>query len=96
MAKKTPLSSSADTEDAPTLGADHYTEWIRCAKEGRPMCLPIGFASHLTELALLGTLALRTRKVPEWDAAAMRVTNEASVNQFVDPAYRAPWKLPNL
>jgi hypothetical protein len=45
------------------------------------MCLPIGFASHLTELALLGTLALRTRKVPEWDA---------------DPAYRAPWKLPNL
>jgi hypothetical protein len=34
--------------------------------------------------------------VLEWDAAAMRVTNEASVNQFVDPAYRAPWKLPNL
>jgi hypothetical protein len=58
-------------QPAPTLGrvekADHYTEWIRCAKEGRPTCLPIEFASHLTELALLGTLALRTRKVLEWD-----------------------------
>jgi hypothetical protein len=87
-------------QPAPTLGridtADHYTEWIRCAKGGRPTCLPIGFASHLTELTLLGTLALRTRKVLEWDATAMRVTNEASANQFVEPAYRAPWKLPNL
>ena len=85
-------------QPAPTLPrvekADHYTEWTRCAKEGRPTCLPIEFASHLTELALLGTLALRTRKVLEWDPAAMRVTNEASANQFVDPAYRAPWKLP--
>ena len=87
-------------QPAPTLGriekADHYTEWIRCANEGRPACLPIGFASHLTELTLLGTLALRTRKVLEWDATALRVTNEASANQFVEPAYRAPWKLPNL
>ena len=55
-----------------------------------------GLATHLTELTLLGTLALRTRKVLEWDATAMRVTNEASANQFVEPAYRAPWKLPNL
>jgi hypothetical protein len=85
-------------QPAPTLPrvekADHYTEWTRCVKEGRPTCLPIEFASHLTELALLGTLALRTRKVLEWDTAAMRVTNDASPNQFIEPAYREPWKLP--
>ena len=44
--------------------------------------------------ALLGTLALRTRKVLEWDTAAMRVTNAAGANRFVEPAYREPWKLP--
>jgi len=81
-------------QPAPTLGrvekADHYTESIRCAKEGRPTCLPIEFASHLTELALLGTLALRTRKVLEWDTAAMRVTDEVSVNQFADPRTALP------
>jgi hypothetical protein len=85
-------------QPAPTLPrvekADHYTEWIRCVKEGRPTCLPVEFASHLTELALLGTLALRTRKVLEWDTAAMRVTNDAGANRFVEPAYREPWKLP--
>ena len=55
-----------------------------------------GLSGQKDTFEFVGTLALRTRKVPEWDAAAMRVTNEASVNQFVDPAYRAPWKLPNL
>jgi hypothetical protein len=77
--------------------ADHYTEWTSCAKAGKQTCLPIEFASHLTETALLGTLALRTKKVLEWDSASMRVTNaDESVNQFVEPAYRAPWKLPTL
>jgi hypothetical protein len=85
----------------PTLArvekADHYTEWTSCVKAGKQTCLPIELASHLTETALLGTLALRTRKVLEWDTAAMRVTNnDESVNQFVEPAYREPWKLPTL
>jgi predicted dehydrogenase len=75
---------------------DHYKEWTRCAKEGRPTSLPVTLAAQLTELAQLGTLALRTRKVLEWDSAAMRVTNEASVNQYVEPTYRSPWKLPAL
>jgi hypothetical protein len=47
----------------------------------------------MTELALLGTLAQRTGKVLEWDAKAMRVTNEKEPNQFIDPPYRAGWKL---
>ena len=72
---------------------DHYTEWTRCAREGRPTSLPVEFAAELTELALLGTLALRTRKVLEWDSAAMRVSSDASVNQYVEPPYRSPWKL---
>jgi len=42
---------------------------------------------------LLGTLALRTEKVLEWDSAAMRVTNQPEANRFVEPAYRAGWKL---
>jgi len=88
-------------QPAPTLPrvekADHYTEWTSCAKAGKPTCLPIPLASHFTETALLGTLALRTRKVLEWDIASMRVTNaDESVNQFVEPAYRAPWKLPTV
>jgi len=31
--------------------------------------------------------------VIEWDSKAMRVTNDKDANQFVDPPYRAGWKL---
>jgi hypothetical protein len=73
--------------------ADHYTDWTRSCKAGVPTALPIEFACQLTEVALLGTLALRTGKTLEWDTSAMRVTNENAVNQYVTPAYRAGWKL---
>lgn len=72
---------------------DHYTEWTRGAKTGKPTCLPLEFAAGLTELALLGTLALRTGMVLEWDTKAMRVTNYKDANQFVEPTYRAGWTL---
>ncbi len=72
---------------------DHYTEWTRCAKQGKPTCLPVEAAAEMTELALLGTLAQRTGKLIEWDSNAMRVTNDKDANQFVDPPYRKGWKL---
>jgi predicted dehydrogenase len=86
-------------QPAPTLPRcerpDHYTEWTRCVKAGKPTCLPIEFAAQLTELALLGTLALRTGKVLTWDAATMR-TGDADADKFVDPPYRAGWQLPKV
>jgi hypothetical protein len=74
---------------------DHYTEWTRCAKQGIPTCLPIEFAAQLTEVALLGTLALRTGKVIEWDAANMR-SSDPEANRLVDPPYREGWQLPKV
>jgi predicted dehydrogenase len=74
---------------------DHYTEWTRCAKAGKPTCLPIEFAAQLTEVALLGTLALRTGKAFTWDAANM-CTGDPDVDKLVDPPYRAGWQLPKV
>ena len=72
---------------------DHYTDWTSSCKKGVPTALPIEFACQLTEVALLGTLALRTEKVLEWDSASMRVTNQPEANRWVEPPYRAGWKL---
>lgn len=72
---------------------DHYTDWTRSCKKGTPTALPVEFACQMTEVALLGTLALRTEKVLEWDSASMRVTNLPEANGFVEPPYRAGWKL---
>jgi hypothetical protein len=43
-------------------------------------------------MALLGALALRTGAPLEWDARAMRVTNDVEANQWVDPPSRAGWR----
>ena len=44
-------------------------------------------------MALLGSLALRTGVALEWDAKAMRVTNDDPANRYVDPPYRAGWQV---
>lgn len=72
---------------------DHYDEWIKACKMGSRTVCPIEFGCEMTEMALLGALALRTRRVLEWDAEAMRVTNHTDANKFVDPPYRDGWTL---
>jgi hypothetical protein len=72
--------------------ANHYTEWTSACKTGAQTVCPIEFGCEMTEMALLGSLALRIGVPLEWDAKAMRVTNDSDANRFVDPPYRAGWQ----
>jgi len=72
---------------------DHYGEWVRACKTGTQTVCPIGLGCEMTEVALLGALALRTGQLLEWDAAAMRVTNDPEANALVNPPARAGWSL---
>ena len=71
----------------------HYREWTQACKSGGRTVCPIEFGCEMTEMALLGALALRTRRVLAWDAKSMRVTNSAEANKLVDPPYRKGWPL---
>ena len=72
---------------------EHYVEWTRACKTGARTVSPSEFGCEMTEMALLGALALRTGRVLEWDAAAMRVTNDEEAHRLVDPPYRTGWEL---
>ena len=72
---------------------DHYLEWTRACKTAQRTVCPIEFGCEMTEMALLGALALRTGKVLQWDAAAMQVTNDQQADSLVDPPYRTGWEL---
>jgi hypothetical protein len=84
-----------------TIG--HYREWTQGCKTGKPTNCPIQFGAKMTELGLLGAIAIR--KIPpkvgngwdagvlEWDSEAMRITNDAEANGWVNPPYRAGWAL---
>jgi predicted dehydrogenase len=72
---------------------DHYREWTEGCKTGKTTVCPVEFGCEMTEMALLGTLALRTRRTLAWDAKAMRVTNNKTADDLVNPAYRDGWTL---
>ena len=72
---------------------DHYGEWTAACKTGARTVCPLDFGCEMTELALLGALALRTGQMLEWDAQAMRVTNDPEANSLIAPPYRAGWSL---
>jgi predicted dehydrogenase len=74
---------------------DHYGEWTKACKTGARTVCPIEFGCEMTEMALLGALALRAGagRVLEWDAGAMRITSDDNANKYVDPPYRAGWSL---
>jgi predicted dehydrogenase len=71
-----------------------YEEWIAACKNGGRA--GSDFAEHsgpLTEMVLLGNLAVRTAKVLEIDAATGRVTNTTIPENYLRPEYRAGWSL---
>jgi predicted dehydrogenase len=71
----------------------HYQEWIDAAKGGKPANCEFGFGSLLTETALLGVIAQRTGKYLTWDAANMRIKNDATANELVAGTCRTGWRL---
>ena len=48
---------------------------------------------HVSAVAHLGNIALRSQSRIAWDAAAGRVRNHEAANAFLLPPYRPPWKL---
>ncbi|MBL8292174.1 MAG: gfo/Idh/MocA family oxidoreductase, partial [Bryobacterales bacterium] len=48
---------------------------------------------HVSAVAMLGNIALRSRSRIEWDAETSRVVNNQAASALLDRPYRAPWKL---
>ena len=72
----------------PRIEGGHFAEWIRACKGGPAAGSNFAYASRLTELCLLSNVAVRARRPIEWDAAALKVTNLASANQYLTKEYR--------
>ncbi|HEY2328992.1 MAG TPA: Gfo/Idh/MocA family oxidoreductase [Verrucomicrobiae bacterium] len=72
-----------------------HLEWINAIKENRPEECFSRFAigAQLTEIMLLGCVALRVGKKIDWDGPAMRVTNAPEAAQFVKRENRDGWQL---
>jgi len=74
-------------------GNRHIQEWIAACKAGKQPCASFDYSAGLTEMVLLGNVALLAGKPIEWDARRMEVTNVPEANRFVRRQYRPGWNV---
>lgn len=72
----------------------HHKDWILACKGGKPASSNFDYGGPLTEMALLGVLAIRNqnRKLI-WDVKNMRITNDEEADKYVRPPFRDGWTL---
>ena len=78
----------------------HFKEWTEACKGGKPAGANFEFASLVTEVVLLGNIALRpelkdklTNTTLQWDGSNMKITNRPEANEFLHTEYRSGWTL---
>ncbi len=71
----------------------HHRDWIDSAKKGVKSCADFGYSAHLTEVVLLGNVAIRTGKILYWDAKNMKATNAPEADIYINPPYYNGYKL---
>jgi predicted dehydrogenase len=80
------------TSDYPKSPGQHE-EWIEACKGGPAPGANFDYAGPLTELVLLGNVAMRAGQPIEWDAANMKIPNFPGAEKYVHSTYREGWSL---
>jgi hypothetical protein len=72
----------------------HYREWVEACRGGPPAGSDfVNHAGLLTEVCLLGNVAVRAQKKLDWDGPNMKITNDEAANQYLHREYRQGWAL---
>jgi predicted dehydrogenase len=77
----------------PRITTSHEVNWSDACKGKGQASTPIVYAAKLTEVMLLGVVALRAGTKIHYDGAEMRVTNSREGNDLLKREYRRGWSL---
>ncbi|GDX41306.1 NADH-dependent dehydrogenase [Armatimonadota bacterium] len=85
--------SNTPAETIPRVKGHHW-DWLEAIRTGREAGSNFGYGGRLTQVALLGAIAIRfPGETLLWDDKAMRFTNNRAANAYLKPAPRKGWKL---
>jgi len=73
--------------------AAHVRNFLDCVRSRKAPVENLEVGHHVSSVAHLGNLALRSRSRIEWDAASGSVRGNDAANALITRQYRAPWKL---
>jgi hypothetical protein len=71
----------------------HHAEWLAACKGGPAAYSNFDIAAYLTEIMVLGCVAMRAGKKLEWDGPNMVAKNAPEAAQFVHPEFRKGWEI---
>lgn len=84
---------NAPAEQIPRVKS-HAADWTEAIRNGRQAGSNFAYGGALTQLGLLGLVALRfPGQTLEWDEKRGRFTNLKAANALLNPPYRKGWKL---
>jgi predicted dehydrogenase len=75
------------------MRARHSGNFLESCRTRKPPVENLEVGHHVSAVAMLGNIALRSRSRIEWDAETSRVVNNPAASALLDRPYRAPWKL---
>lgn len=94
-----PESLAAEAEQVPKtfprVEVKHEVNWAQACKGQAEASCPFDYAARLTEVMLLGIVALRAgqgRRI-EYDGSRMEVTNVPEANRYLTREYRQGWEV---
>ena len=96
MPRLLPLSLHRDYKrPAKTLPRSHghHADWLAACKGGKPASGNFEYSARLTELVLLGNVAMRTKKMLLWDGPNCKATNAPEAERFIKEPYRQGWQI---
>jgi len=72
---------------------DHFRNWIDTCKNGGSCGADFAYSALLTEVMLLGLVAVRRQKKLQWDPVAMKAINDPEAEAYLHPEYENGWTL---
>jgi hypothetical protein len=74
------------------IKTSHEMNWIDAIRGTQKTTSPFEYSGKLTEIMLLGVVALNAGKQIRYDGANMRITNVPDSDALLKRAYREGWK----
>ena len=82
----------AEHGESDARSLNHQRAWVEACTGGEdPALSQFAYAGPLTELVLLGNVALRAGESIVWNAEKMQVTNKPDANAYLTQHYRQNW-----
>jgi predicted dehydrogenase len=84
-----------DENPPPTIprSRGHHRDWINACKGGPAASANFQYGARLTEIVLLGTVALRTGKTLYWNGPEMKATGVPEAEPLVRGYFRKGWEI---